>query len=244
MTIRKFALMGGAVSAVIATAGSLSGARADDAIPTPMSLYDGFYFGVTGGYATGQSDVDGELRRNHRDPSTQAVSEDGKADLDGGMIGGLLGFDYNVGNGLVMGVLGDLSVAGIEGGTDVAPSVIGLSGSDYRVDTKVNWLGTLRGRVGFEFGKALIYGTGGLAFGGVEAELRAAGAGKVGSDSATQVGWTLGAGFNYMLSDRLILGGEYLYVDLGKESYGFGRSGKADTDVNMNVFRGTLGYKF
>lgn len=227
-----------AAGAILAIIGTSSPAQAQD------TQGGGFYFGVTGGYGFGEADVKGDLLRDHSIPSSQVVSEDGKGDLEGGMIGGLVGFDYALGNGLVIGAVGDLSWLNATGNADVEPSVINLTGSDYDVDASLSWLGTLRGRVGFEMGDVLVYGTGGLAFGGVDADLSVSGSGEINSDSNTQVGWTVGAGVNYMATDNVMLGVEYLYVDLGEGSYKFGDTGEADIDLNMSIVRGTVSFKF
>jgi outer membrane immunogenic protein len=244
MTKFNILLSAAAVAAVVAAAGGISSASAADVSPGKTSLYDGFYIGVTGGYGTGNADVNAKLRADHRDSSSALVSEDGKSDLQGGMIGGLVGYDYNLGNGFVIGALGDLSWSGLNADVDVDPARAGVSGSDYSFDTSVDWLATVRGRVGFEMGNALIYGTGGLAFGGVDSELKVSGGGGIGSDGGTQVGWTIGAGISYMATEHIMLGAEYLYVDLGEQSYDFGRSGNADVDVDMNIIRGSISYKF
>jgi outer membrane immunogenic protein len=70
------------------------------------------------------------------------------------------------------------------------------------------------------------------------------GSGEINSDSNTQVGWTVGAGVNYMATDNVMLGVEYLYVDLGEGSYKFGDTGDADIDLNMSIVRGTVSFKF
>jgi outer membrane immunogenic protein len=235
--ISSVALAATAVTAVVAVMGTSSEARAQN------SEGGSVYIGITGGYAFGDAEVNGMLRRNYAAPS-ELVSEDGKSDLEGGMIGGLVGFDYSLGNGLVIGAVGDLSWLNASGNADVEPVIINPTGSDYSVDTSLNWLGTARGRVGFELGNALIYGTGGVAFGGVESDLHVDGSGTIGSDSSTRVGWTAGAGVNFMATENVMLGLEYLYVDLGDDSYDFGSAGQADVDVNMSIIRGTLGYKF
>jgi outer membrane immunogenic protein len=240
MKIRHTALVGAGIAALIAAAAASSEAEAADVAyeqPNPW----GCYVGIVGGYGFGDADADAKLD----DLSTQTVgdliAEDGKADLGGGMVGGLVGCDYGLGNGLVLGIAGDLSWSGINGDTDLDPSV-GVS--DYSIDTDVNWLGTVRGKVGFELGDAVIYGTGGLAFAGIETELHHDGLGNIDSDRGTQYGWTLGAGMSYMVSDHLMLGAEYLYVDLGDENYDFGSSGDTDVDINMHIIRGSISYKF
>jgi outer membrane immunogenic protein len=237
----KFRLIAGVtVAAVLAGLGCVSVTQAQ----TKDSTFSGLYLGVTGGYAYGKGDFEGRLLSDHTDSSSDLVSEDGSAELDGGMIGGLVGYDYQLDNGVVLGVVGDLSWVDTEGNADVAPSSVGVSGSDYSMDTSLSWLGTARARVGLQAGDALFYGTGGLAFGGLEASVLLDGGSEQGSDSSTHVGWAAGAGINYMLNENMMLGLEYLHVDLGDASYNFGSVGDGDIDVNMNVIRGTLSLKF
>ena len=89
-------------------------------------------------------------------------------------------------------------------------------------------LGTFRGRVGYAPGQWLLYATGGLAVANVKhtfTEVLSPGnvcitpAGntcRTVSDSQTRVGWTVGAGFEWMFARNWSVGAEYLYVDLGK----------------------------
>ncbi len=99
-----------------------------------------------------------------------------------------------------------------------------------------NWLGTARGRAGFALDRAFIYGTGGLAFGNVKSATSVAlkahcasvdcsspnvDANGVwsGSKSGVKVGWALGGGVEYALTNNVSLKAEYLHYDLGKVSY-------------------------
>lgn len=241
MKTRNNVLVGAAVAAIVAAV-SVSTAQAAD--ESGARNWTGFYIGVTGGYGFGKSDIDAKLLSDSANPMSQRVSEDGKGDLDGGMVGGLVGYDQDLGNGLVIGVLGDLSWSGIGGNVDVDPGFTGVTGSNYDMNSDVSWLGTVRGRIGYAFGDALIYATGGLAFGGVETSLHDADYGHIASDNNVQLGWTVGGGLNYMATDNVMLGIEYLYVDLGKASYDFGSYGNADNDVSMSIIRGSLSYKF
>ena len=76
------------------------------------------------------------------------------------------------------------------------------------------WFGTLRGRVGYSFGNVLVYGTGGLAFGGLRSE-------RVGglSESRTTAGWTAGVGAEYGFAPNWTAKVEYLYVDLSDSRF-------------------------
>jgi outer membrane immunogenic protein len=75
------------------------------------------------------------------------------------------------------------------------------------------WFGTLRGRAGFALNNILIYGTAGLAYGGITGEL-------VGLDeSKTHVGWTAGAGMEVGFTPNWSAKVEYLYMDLSERNY-------------------------
>lgn len=90
--------------------------------------------------------------------------------------------------------------------------------------SELKWLGTLRGRVGFAADRLLVYGTGGLAFGEVEASggvvgVAAPGLVWAGSNSATKTGWAAGGGVEYAFTDNISLKAEYLYYDLGRSTF-------------------------
>ena len=77
-------------------------------------------------------------------------------------------------------------------------------------EPRSTWLATVRGRAGWAWDRVLFYGTGGAAFGNVQA-------GGIGGpfDSATQTGWTAGAGVEWAFLPNWTAKVEYLYVDLG-----------------------------
>jgi outer membrane immunogenic protein len=231
MKTRYLTATGVGIVALVAAATSDSSAFASD-MSVEKTDHSGCYIGLTGGYGWGQGDVSAEI---------EMYSEDGKSDLGGGMIGGLAGCNFSVGNGLVLGVAGDMSWAHIDGNADLS-NADGDSG--YGVDVGVDWLGTARAVIGYEFGNAMIYGTGGLAVAGVGVDLHLDGTGHIESDNSTQYGWTIGAGLNYMITDNVMIGAEYLYADFGEHGYDFGAAGEADVDVNMHIVRGTIGYRF
>ena len=80
--------------------------------------------------------------------------------------------------------------------------------------TKVGWLATVAGRVGFAWDQWLVYGRGGWAGGNVEVTLDSPAAGVFASKDSWANGWTLGAGGEYMLWPGVALGLAYDYVDL------------------------------
>ncbi|MGL4264491.1 MAG: outer membrane protein [Afipia sp.] len=76
------------------------------------------------------------------------------------------------------------------------------------------WFGTVRGRVGYAFNSVLLYGTGGLAFGALKAQLP----GGL-SESNTSAGWTVGAGAEFAINQNWSAKVEYLYIDLSEKNF-------------------------
>jgi outer membrane immunogenic protein len=75
------------------------------------------------------------------------------------------------------------------------------------------WFGTLRGRAGFAMNNVVFYGTAGLAYGGLKAQLAGA------RESKTQSGWTAGAGVEVALARKWSAKAEYLFMDLADRGY-------------------------
>jgi hypothetical protein len=113
------------------------------------------------------------------------------------------------------------------GGTLVAPSAVLVGNNPVSItDTsKLDWFGTVRGRLGYlATPNWLVYGTGGLAYGNVN-ESGSAQPGNpfvginnaplVWNQSTTKVGWTAGVGVENALSTNWSWKVEYLYMDLG-----------------------------
>jgi len=93
-------------------------------------------------------------------------------------------------------------------------------GSDVSVKVEGDYLGTIRPTVGFAVGEGLLaYATGGFAYGKTSAKSTEGGLGDAFSDSIVRTGWALGGGMKYAVTDNIIAGGEYLYVNLGSETY-------------------------
>jgi len=188
---------------------------------SPPYSWTGFYVGINGGGAWGRSDW------------SNAIGSAG-ADLSGGLIGGTIGYNYQMGQA-VFGLEGDLDWSNLRGSVSSAVCPTGSC------ETRNSWLGTARGRIGYAFGRFLPYVTGGAAFG----DIKATPAG-LGSTTTTKTGWTLGGGAEFAIAGPWSAKVEYLYVDLGKGSCDVGAGCIAGTDVNLtsNVVRAGLNYRF
>ncbi|MVA95639.1 outer membrane beta-barrel protein [Nitratireductor sp. CAU 1489] len=144
----------------------------------------------------------------------------------GGGFGGLqLGYNFQSGN-WVIGAEGDIALANIEGSSacPLAP---------FSCESAVKWLGSARLRVGYAFDRTLIYGTGGAGFGSVLREFVHPVFGTGISSDKTQVGWTAGAGVEFAVNEAWSIKGEYLYYDLGRDTY-------VDTAFQSSNIRTTL----
>jgi outer membrane immunogenic protein len=90
--------------------------------------------------------------------------------------------------------------------------------------TKVDWLGSARGRIGMAFSPTMIYLTGGLAVGhfhsGFTFPLGNCGAGSVCDYSVnkTKVGWVAGGGIEHYFTRAWSARAEVLYYDLGSDA--------------------------
>ena len=233
-------------------------ARAED--PAAAYNWTGFYVGLNTGLSVDNSGYtlspSGQALTNpFFIPTNPLRTDSGNFDGGGFMFGGQLGYNYQAGC-FVYGIETDFDVNGMNDANSVnralaAPLVKRII---HNVTDDVGYLGTLRGRFGYTAAdRLLIYGTGGLAYGNVSSNsgvlFTSGGDTYVGSSSAMQAGWTLGAGAEYALNKNLSVKLEYLYVDLGSKSYiNAGQplpafSYTTDLDTSMHVIRVGLNYR-
>lgn len=145
-------------------------------------------------------------------------------ELDSSMagLGVQAGYNFVSGN-LIYGVQADIHLL------SKAHDVVGYSDSGdtmVSVQSSLDSLGTLRGRVGVSADKMLLFATAGLAAGQASlntdfqysSEVGKAAAGLSGSNAATLIGFAAGAGGEFALSEKISLKGEALYYDLGSTS--------------------------
>jgi len=193
------------VALVFLAAGAMS-ARASD-LParsnppnTPWQApfsWTGFYAGINGGYAWGQS--------SWSDPAAGANS--GNFDMSGGLLGGQLGYNWQTGP-VVLGVETDMDWLNAKGSTAAQGGVCAVDGGG-QCQTQQSWLGTTRARVGYAFDRWLPFVTGGVAYGDIQAVQ------PTGTSTNANVGWTAGAGVEYSINPNWSAKVEYLHIDLG-----------------------------
>ncbi|MBB6168009.1 outer membrane protein [Chelatococcus composti] len=185
----------------------------------PIFTWTGFYAGVNAGYGWGEF--------------SKAPGFD---DPDGFVGGAQIGYNYQIGQ-FVVGLETDIQYSDLSGKTRPVTFADGNVGVGRG---EVEYFGTVRGRIGAAFDRALIYVTGGLAYGETKFRGLDTTAGLSFSKSKTTAGWTIGGGLEYAFTDNITAKAEYLYVDLGDNRY-YGAN-KAET--KFSVVRAGLNYKF
>jgi opacity protein-like surface antigen len=87
---------------------------------------------------------------------------------------------------------------------------------------KIDYLGTIRGRAGIAVGNFLVFGTAGLAVGGIKLQgsivpVPAANPTYIGQRSQLQFGFVGGGGIEYAITYQLSIRAEFLHYDLGTQ---------------------------
>jgi outer membrane immunogenic protein len=217
--MKRVILAGASALAVVTMMGAANAADLPirQQLPTKAPLYSapynwtGFYLGINGGGGFGHSNWNG-------------VGSNG-FNTSGGLVGGTIGYNWQF-NQTVIGLEGDADWSSIRGSSSNA-----TLGS---IETRNNYLATVRGRVGYAFDRILPYVTGGLAIGDVKADTPFT------STDNTRAGWTVGGGLEFALAGPWTAKVEYLYADLGKDTNLAG----TNVDFHTNVVRAGLNYRF
>lgn len=148
-----------------------------------------------------------------------------------GVVGGLhAGYNWQSGS-FVFGGEADINATSIDGDD-------GGSGGDIN-GFKAKWVGSVRARAGVAFDRMLIYGTGGYAYLNGTADTRDPG--REESHSASFNGWTVGAGAEYALTDKITVRGEYRYADFGSKTVVFNHYVE---DISPALHTVTIGFSY
>jgi outer membrane immunogenic protein len=240
--------------------------KAPPMAPAPVLNWTGFYIGVNGGYSWGRSSRDLNFF-NPLNGVTLASGTGGGRDMNGGLFGGQLGYNWQTSN-WVFGIETDAQWTGQKGSTTVLCPVAGCfptavaagTGVGAGLTDKLEWFGTFRGRGGvLVTPSVLLYVTGGLAYGSVQTEVALSGftatgipVTAIGSRSSDKFGWTVGGGVEAMFAGNWSGKIEYLYMDLGSISNsvvlptasGFPLGANVTSRVTDSIIRGGISYHF
>jgi outer membrane immunogenic protein len=240
-----------AAAAVVFTTSAVGTALAADMpvkapfLKAPVAMvYDwtGFYIGVNAGVGVGRD-------YNRLDIPVGLSFESSYLNPQGGLGGGQIGYNWQAPKSafgsLVFGVEADIQGTGMR---DNANCLIGcLPTQNLTFNQRLDWFGTVRGRVGIATGPVLGYVTGGWAYGSVNTTMtQTIGTTAAFSSSQNRSGWTWGGGVEASLGGNWTGKIEYLWVNLGDRQDTFALSGIGQTlssDIREQIFRVGLNYR-
>lgn len=197
---------------------------ASDIIPGSPSevatvTYDwaGTYAGLSSGYGW----MDGYFVTSGYPPAND--------DLDGGIFGGFAGVNTQLDGNVVLGLEGDL---------DYNTRNVTIASSFGTFAGGVDWQGSARVRLGYALDRLLIYTSAGWAAAHLEADF-------IGVAQATESfhGYTLGAGIDYAVTDRIFGRIDYRYNDFGSGKLDFGAAA-IDAELDQHSVKVGVGIKF
>jgi outer membrane immunogenic protein len=190
------------------------------------------------------------------------------AGAEGFVGGGQLGYNYQFYQSFVAGLEADIQGSGASGNgyfvSGAGTTMVRGNGSSRNfalldgteVQKSLDWIGTVRGRIGWLVTPTvLVFATGGFAYGGVSGQTNVfqsatvspagfglwstSANGGIGSYQQTLYGWTIGGGAEWLVTPNWSVKAEALYYDLGNVTYNTsptswtvirGRSGETTSD--------------
>ena len=173
-----------------------------------MPGWTGGYIGVQGGW-------------NWTDAKFDFGATSASRDFSGGSVGKFAGYNWQFDNNVVVGLEGDIGYTWNKKNFD---------GNNAGTD----WNGSVRGRLGYAFDNALVYGTGGWTV------ARGFFDGPTGDTKRKAMqGYTLGAGVDYKFNNNMFARAEYRFNDYGSE-----KIKGVDVDFKQHAVMLGVGYKF
>ena len=233
-------------------------------VAPPPYNWTGFYVGLNAGgvWGNGSTSITGTPSFLALGPGLVpgTINNNSSAGFIGG---GQVGYNYQMG-AVVFGGEADIDGTSLSrSGSFTSVATLGKGGPTLTTNgsARLDYLGTVRGRLGFAaWDRLLLYATGGLAYGGAHTSgsVFANGTGEVwqGSNNPTRVGWTIGGGAEYAITDNISIRAEYLYYNLGKQTnnalgnaaavaaVGSGLYMTTSTQFDGSIARAGVNYKF
>lgn len=185
----------------------------------PIFSWTGIYIGVEGGWGEARSSVTRNVA-NALYPAGFSFN----TDEQGGFVGFEGGMNYQM-NAFVLGIEGDVQALPISGDTTLSSPL--FPGFTTNVHRDTEWVDTITGRLGLAWDRFLVFGKGGAAWRGVNANgtnttFNAAGirVSETSLPGATQFGYVVGGGVEWAppMFDRLSLKAEYDWYNFGSVS--------------------------
>lgn len=230
-------LLAGSALASPTFAADLPRKAAPIVVPPPVFTWSGLYGGINIGYgfdSDGDVQTTGQAAINVTNVAGGARPGNVRLDREGVIAGGQFGYNWQVMPNWLIGIEADIAGGDIDETRNVVTIPLnGIGTLNNTFNSRLDYLGTVRGRFGYTFDRTLVYATGGFAYGGVTNTVSFFGpAGQlqfVGSNRDNETGYAVGGGIEHFLTSNFSVKAEYLYYDLGS------------TTVNVAVIPGSGG---
>ncbi len=190
------------------TAAIAGGSIKDDYAPVAKYNWSGFYVGVHGGLATGNTTGETDL--------LGLITIKNEYDVSGGFYGGHIGYNHQIGHA-VFGIEGALS------GGDIGGSKTCLLLLDCA--RNVDMLASVSGRIGYAMDRSMVYASLGVAWADVETNVtdNIIGGGLISlKGSESHVGLRVGFGFEHAIAPNILARVEYAHYEFGDEAHNLG----------------------
>ena len=200
--------------------------------PAPASSFDwtGFYVGGHVGYSRGNARV------NLVDDDVTNFSH-AFGSLTAGLQGG---YNYVLPSRLLLGIEADASFPNFLAADDLAWF---RTTPDTDIAEKIEFMSTVRGRVGYAFDHWMVYATGGFAW-SLGRFLQTPGAvDDIDKALHLHTGWAAGTGAEFAIAPNWIARLEYLYANFGHADVLFPSGTTAGSAYDVHMIRGGLNYK-
>jgi len=240
-------------------------------VVAPIYNWSGVYAGIHAGYTFGEGnniDTSGQIipgalvQPNVLNVAGGARPGSVGMDRDGFIGGGQIGYNWQSNSPWVWGLEADISYTDIKSNRSVitAPLAPGVGTLTNNFSSRMEYFGTVRGRVGYAWDRTLVYATGGLAYAEVENNAAFFGPSPAnpvlqfaGGNRDTKTGYTVGGGIEHAWMGNWTVKAEYLYYDLGATTVavnviplsgggGIGYNSRFENDGH--IVRAGLNYKF
>jgi outer membrane immunogenic protein len=194
--------------------------------PRPPWSWAGSYVGINAGYGWGAYSVSNNI--------FSTATQDPVALSPHGLLGGFQGgYNWLLRPAWLLGVESDFDFGSLNAN---GASAVG----GFASNLQINNFATVRGRVGYVAGPALLYATGGFAYAQEKAFIATF---LPTTTKFYHLGWTVGAGVEYMFAPRWSAKFEYLYARFDStlsDTAGFDLA----TRPTLNLVRAGVNYKF
>jgi high affinity Mn2+ porin len=192
--------------------------------PVPFLNWTGFYVGGHLGYGRGHAND------SFADPVTAGSNK-----ALGSLFGGLqLGYNHVLKSGILLGIESDLSFPNFLSADDVVRSRITPQGI---LSEKIDYVGRLRGRIGYAFDNWLIYGTGGVAWSQARFIETSDLTGDEDKALRMRGGWVVGAGAEVAIAPDWSARLEYLYDNFGKAAVTMPSGARSESTFDTHTLR-------